>query len=44
MAKNLKYVKQSDDEVADETERRLREMKELLGEIRDLLKAAGGLE
>jgi hypothetical protein len=44
MAKNLKYVKQSDDEVADETERRLREMKELLWEIRDLLKAAGGLE
>jgi len=44
MAKNLKYVKQSDDEVADETERRVREMKERLGEIRDLLKAAGGLE
>ena len=41
MAKNLKYLKFSDEEVAEETRSRLREMKELLLEIRDLLKSAG---
>jgi large-conductance mechanosensitive channel len=41
LAKNLKYVKFSDEEVAEETKNRLREMKKLLLEIRDLLKSAG---
>jgi large-conductance mechanosensitive channel len=41
LAKNLKYLKSRDEEVAEETKNRLREMKELLIEIRDLLKSAG---
>jgi hypothetical protein len=41
LAKNLKYVKFSDEEIAEETKKRFREMKELLFEIRDLLKSAG---
>jgi large-conductance mechanosensitive channel len=41
MAKNLRYLKYSDEEVAEETKNRLKEMKELLVEIRDLLKSAG---
>jgi large-conductance mechanosensitive channel len=41
LAKNLKYLKFRDEEVAEETKNRLREMKELLLEIRDLLKSAG---
>lgn len=44
MAKNLKYLRNSDEEVAEETDKRLKEMKELLGEIRDLLKSAGGAD
>jgi large-conductance mechanosensitive channel len=44
MAKNLKYLKHSDEEIASETRERLKEMRQLLAEIRDLLKAAGGLE
>jgi hypothetical protein len=44
MAKNLRYVKNSDEEVAEETKNRLREMKELLLEIRDLLRSAGAVE
>lgn len=44
MAKKLKYLKVSDEDVIKETEKRLKEMKGLLAEIRDLLKAAGGFE
>jgi large-conductance mechanosensitive channel len=42
VARQLKYVKFSDEDVMMETEKRLKEMKALLAEIRDLLKAAGG--
>lgn len=41
MARNLRYLKFSDEEVAEETRNRIREMKKLLVEIRDLLKSAG---
>lgn len=44
MAKELKYLKFSDEDIIKETEKRLQEMKKLLVEIRDLLKAAGGFE
>jgi hypothetical protein len=44
MAKELKYLKFSDEDIIKETEKRLKEMKKLLVEIRDLLKAAGGFE
>ncbi|MEM3700819.1 MAG: hypothetical protein QXL57_08170 [Candidatus Bathyarchaeia archaeon] len=44
MAKELKYLKFSDEDVVKETEKRLKEMKKLLVEIRDLLKTAGGFE
>jgi len=44
MTKELKYVKLSDEDVFKETEKRLKEMKGLLIEIRDLLKSAGGFE
>ncbi len=42
--KELRYLKLSDEEVIKEMEKRLREMKELLIEIRDVLKAAGRVE
>ncbi|MDH7563478.1 MAG: hypothetical protein QHH24_01140 [Candidatus Bathyarchaeota archaeon] len=41
MAKELKYLELSDEEVAKETGKRLKEMKTLLAEIRDLLKSTG---
>jgi len=44
MAKELRYVNLSDEEAAKETEKRLKEMKKLLTEIRDALKTAGGIE
>lgn len=44
MEKKLKYLKLSDEDVLKETEKRLKEMKELLIEIRKLLKVAGGFE
>jgi large-conductance mechanosensitive channel len=44
MVKELKYLKFSDEDVIRETEKRLKEMKKLLVEIRDLLKTAGGFE
>ena len=44
MEKDLKYANSSDEEVMKETERRLREMKQLLIEIRDLLKSAGNIQ
>jgi len=44
MGKELKYLKLSEEDVIRETERRLKEMKSLLTEIRDLLKITGGFE
>jgi len=44
MVEELKYLKFSDEDVVKETEKRLKEMKKLLAEIRDLLKATGGFE
>jgi len=44
MAKELRYVNLSDEEVIEETEKRLKQMRKLLTEIRDALKAAGGVE
>jgi hypothetical protein len=44
MVKEPKYLKFSDEDVIRETEKRLKEMKKLLVEIRDLLKTAGGFE
>ncbi|MEM2947492.1 MAG: hypothetical protein QXN96_04550 [Candidatus Bathyarchaeia archaeon] len=44
MTRELKYVKFSDEDVIRETGKRLKEMKALLVEIRDLLKATGGFE
>jgi len=44
MKRELRYLKWSDEEVLKETERRLKEMKQLLIEIRDALKATGGIE
>jgi large-conductance mechanosensitive channel len=44
MVKELKYLNFSDEDVIRETEKRLKEMKKLLVEIRDLLKTAGGFE
>ncbi len=42
--RELKYLKLSDEEAVEEMGKRLKEMKALLIEIRDLLKSAGGLE
>jgi len=42
--KKLKYTDLSDSEVEELIMKRLREMKELLKEIRDILKEAGGYE
>ncbi len=39
----LKYINLSDEEIEELIMARVREMKELLREIRDLLKMAGGL-
>jgi hypothetical protein len=44
MKKELKYANSSDEEVIKETERRLKEMQQLLIEIRDLLKSAGNVQ
>jgi hypothetical protein len=44
MKKEPPYLRLTDEEVVKEMEKRLREMKELLSEIRDSLKAAGGIE
>ena len=44
MSRESKYVRLSDEELVRETEIRLREMRSLLLEIRDSLKAAGGVE
>lgn len=44
MVDEPRYLKLSDEDVAVETEKRLKEMKRLLGEIRDALKSAGGIE
>jgi len=42
--KELKYLNLSDEEAVKETEKRFKEMKKLLIEIRDLLRSTGGLE
>ena len=42
MGEKLKYADLSDEEVEELLLRRLREMKELLREVRDLLKQIGG--
>jgi hypothetical protein len=44
MSEKLRYLKLSDEEAIREMEKRLKEMKRLLAEIRDSLKAAGGIE
>jgi hypothetical protein len=44
MKKEPRYLKLSDEEAIKETEKRLKEMKKLLIEIRDSLKAVGGIE
>jgi hypothetical protein len=44
MEKELKYSDSSDEEIIRETEKRLKEMKQLLIEIRDLLKSAGNAQ
>jgi len=44
MTKELRYVNLSDGEAIEKTEKRLKQMKKLLAEIRDALKAAGGVE
>lgn len=44
MSRDLRYANLSDEQVMIETQKRLREMKSLLIEIRDALKSAGGLE
>ena len=40
----LRYQSWSDEDIVKEIEKRLREMKQLLIEVRDLLKASGDLE
>jgi len=42
--KEPKYLRLSDEEVLKEMEKRLKTMKRLLIEIRDALRAAGGIE
>jgi len=42
--KELRYLNLSDEEAVKENEKRLKEMKKLLIEIRDLLKSTGGME
>ncbi len=44
MVEGRRYEKLSDEQVMVETEKRLKEMKRLLIEIRDALKSASGLE
>jgi hypothetical protein len=44
MTEELRYLKLSDEEAIKEAEKRLKEMKKLLAEIRDTLKTAGGIE
>jgi hypothetical protein len=44
MGKELKYLKSSEEDIIRETEKRLKEMKTLLAEIRDLLKTTAGFE
>lgn len=40
----LRYLKHSDEDVVKEMERRLKEIKELLTEIRDILRSAGEVD
>ena len=44
MSQKTDYTRMSEEELVKETDKRLRDMKRLLLEIRDALKAAGGVE
>jgi hypothetical protein len=44
VSKGLRYANLSDEAVLVEIEKRLKEMKRLLIEVRDALKSVGGLE
>ena len=44
MSRELRYNRLSDEQVMMEMEKRLKEMKKLLTEVRDTLKAVGSLE
>ena len=44
MSQEVDYARMSEEELVKETDRRLKDMKRLLLEIRDALKAAGGVE
>ncbi len=44
MSQEVNYARMSEEELVKETDKRLKDMKRLLLEIRDALKAAGGVE
>ena len=44
MSQKVNYARMSEEELVKETDKRLKDMKRLLLEIRDALKAAGGVE
>ncbi len=44
MSQKTDYTRMSEEELVKETDKRLKDMKRLLLEIRDALKAAGGVE
>lgn len=43
MSEELKYLKLTDEEASREMTKRLKEIKELLRDIRDALRSAGGM-
>ena len=44
MSQKADYTRMSEEELVKETDKRLKDMKRLLLEIRDALKSAGGVE
>ena len=44
VSQEINYARMSEEELVKETDKRLKDMKRLLLEIRDALKAAGGVE
>ena len=44
MSQKADYTRMSEEELVNETDKRLKDMKRLLFEIRDALKSAGGIE
>jgi len=44
VSQEVNYARMSEEELVKETDKRLKDMKRLLLEIRDALKAAGGVE